>query len=342
MMDKEYYNGFLLLEKYGFSYEEVVKIMDDCSFEKIEDNSLGIILDNSCKYLLDRGYSFNELREMVLLSPRCLIASDSKRQIVEDTFLQLGMTMREFRTISIKCTNIYSYSKERIDSYINFFRDLGFDNKEIIKVFKYVIFIFRSSISKLKKLCEDMKNIGFTDEDIYVIAKGNPTFWTHNINKIEDIINTFSFLGFSFEQIIIILRRSPSLFGYSRDTIVYKFNELINLGLSKEELRYIVCIYPTIINASIDRTKEIIEFFKGLGLYECLLEDPRNFFMQGLETSYARYCFYIDKNKVVDKESYIKLFLGWKKFEKLYGIGKDELLERYPYNKYCISKYKKK
>ena len=333
MKEIEYLNGSLLLQKYGFTYEEIVKIIDTCSFSRVENDSLGIILDNGCKYFINKGYTLNEIRTMVKFYPRCLIVSDGKRKIIEDIFLDLGMTWEEFKKMTIKNSNIYSCSKERVDEYINFFKGIGFNNKEIVKVFKYVMFIFRSSVNNFKKLCNDMKMLGFNDKDIYMIAKSCPSFWTHNISKINNFINTFNGLGFDFDEIKTILRKSPSLIGYGDSTIIYKFNELIGLGFSKEELKNIILEYPTIINIDIERTREIIEFFKGIGLYDSLLEKPKYFFMQGIESSYARYCFYIDKGKEISKNSYIKLFCGWKRFERLYGIGIEELIKTSPYSK---------
>ena len=340
MDKKEYLNIYSLLEKYGFSYDEVVKISDDCAFERIDNGTLGVIFDNSCKYLLSKGYSVEDIKNMVLISPRCLIVSDAKRKVIEDTFLELGMTQEDFRIMSIKCGNVFAYSKERIDEYINFFKEIGFSNKDIVKVFKYVMFIFRTTVVKFRMLYEDMLSLGFTKEDIYIIAKGHPAFWTHNINKVENIINTFINLGFSMKQARNILRRSPSLLGYSDSTIINKFNSLLELGFSLEELIFIVSEYPSIINGDIDRTSDIIEFFKSIGLYESLLKNPKSFFMQGLDTSYSRYCYYMDKGKVVDAENYSKLFYGSKKFEKYYGFSKEDLLLKYPYDRDKVIKKK--
>jgi hypothetical protein len=109
MKKDDYLKSYLLLRKYDLSYEEVVKIMDECSFYRVEDNSLITILDNGFKYLLDKGYSLGEIKKMVNLYSRCLITSDNKRKKIEDAFLELGMTFDEFKSMSIKCGNIYAY-----------------------------------------------------------------------------------------------------------------------------------------------------------------------------------------------------------------------------------------
>lgn len=53
--------------------------------------------------------------------------------------------------------------------------------------------------------------------------------------------------------------------------------------------------------------------------------------MQSINLSYARYQFLKEKGIEIDESNYLKLFVNQSRFEKQYGITKEELLERYPY-----------
>ena len=54
--------------------------------------------------------------------------------------------------------------------------------------------------------------------------------------------------------------------------------------------------------------------------------------MQSTKLSYARYMFYKEKGITITEENYRKLFVGQKQFEKSYGMTKEELIKKYPYN----------
>ena len=54
--------------------------------------------------------------------------------------------------------------------------------------------------------------------------------------------------------------------------------------------------------------------------------------MQSTKLSYARYMFYKEKGITITEENYRKLFVNQKQFEKSYGMTKEELIKKYPYN----------
>ena len=59
--------------------------------------------------------------------------------------------------------------------------------------------------------------------------------------------------------------------------------------------------------------------------------------MQSTKLSYARYMFFKEKGIVIDETSYRKLFVGQKRFEKKYGVTKNEILQKYPYEEWQAS-----
>ena len=56
--------------------------------------------------------------------------------------------------------------------------------------------------------------------------------------------------------------------------------------------------------------------------------------MQSVNLSYARYMFFEEKQIKVSMDNYIILFVGNRQFENQYGITKEELIEKYDYEKY--------
>lgn len=323
-----------LLSNYGYSLMDIYKVINDKSSFDYDRDKLVLMIGNSYKYLLGKGYTYDEIKRVSLSYPGNLYISDSKRKEIENIFLELGMSFEEFKNFSLKCVNIYAYSSDRIYNYINFFRGLGYDDQYIVKFFKRVPIIFRSSVNNLNKLYNDMIDYSFSKEDVFKIGKNFLSFWTHNFNKIMVVIDIFMSIGFKKMDVIEIIKLSPSLIGYDKNTITGKFDELIKLGFSKKEIMDIVCVYPTIMTSNIDRTKNILEFFTEIGLYNKLLDDPKSFFMQAIESSYAKYCYYIDNNIVINEDTYRRLFLDWKRFCDWYDISKSDLLEKYNYDEY--------
>ena len=64
--------------------------------------------------------------------------------------------------------------------------------------------------------------------------------------------------------------------------------------------------------------------------------------MQSVDLTYARYEFFKEKGIDITIENYIKLFINNKRFEKQYGITKQEILEKYSYDEYIKEKHQKK
>jgi hypothetical protein len=320
-----------MLEKYGFSYEETIRIVNDISFNRIEDEVIEIIVENNINYMVNKNYSSSDIKKIVSMSPRCLTVSDKKRKVIEEILYDIGMTDEQIKKLSIKSGNVFANSMGRVMDFIAFFRNLGYENEIIVKIFLRTLNIFRTSIYKLEKLYDDMLEYGFSRKDICHMGKIYPTFWSHSFNKIKSLLDTFVSIGFSKEKAISILSKSPSLIGYGASTIIDKFNQLIDLGFEKDKLINIVSEYPTLINSDINRTKNIVEFFDSIGLFDCLLAAPKGFFIQGIEVSYARYCFYIENNIEINMKNYRKLFLNQKQFKKAYNISNLELMQKYNY-----------
>lgn len=98
---------------------------------------------------------------------------------------------------------------------------------------------------------------------------------------------------------------------------------------------------PSIYGFNIENIKEKVEFYDSIGMHDLLVVNTKNL-MQSVALSYARYKFYLSLGINISMDNYEKLFISNKVFEKLYGIKKEELLNRYSYEEYIESKEKVK
>lgn len=323
---------YRLLGEYGYTIGEIEKIINDKSAFDYDKSKIGLMIHRSYKYLVAKGYSLEDIKKMSLIYPGNLYVSDMKRQAIEKVFFGIGMRLDEFRCFSLKCANIYACSVERINGYVSFFRNLGYDNKTIVKIFMISPLIFRSSVNKLNKLYNDMIKYTFSKSDVIQIGRSFPSFWSHSFAKVQEITDIFIEFGIDKNKIVGMIKMNPSILGYSVDTIRTKYYRLLCLGIEKNDLNNIILVYPSIINADTDRIEKIMDFFIGLGLANMIVEDPKRIFIQSIESSYARYCYYKDLGIEISEKNYKKLFMGWQEFYKTTGISKEELLEKYKYS----------
>ena len=90
------------------------------------------------------------------------------------------------------------------------------------------------------------------------------------------------------------------------------------------------------MGSSIENIKQKIEFYDSIGLHSLAIVAPKNL-MQSTKLSYARYIFFKEKGIVIDETNYNKLFASQKQFEKQYGVTKNEILQKYPYEEWQAS-----
>lgn len=133
------------------------------------------------------------------------------------------------------------------------------------------------------------------------------------------------------------IRNSYPLINIKDETISMHLKDIftffLECGYTKEEVIKMTKTLPQIYSLSIENMKQKIDFYNLIDMHELAVIDAKNL-MQSINLSYARYSFYIDLGINIDMNNYRKLFMGQKQFEKTYGITKEELLERYDYNKY--------
>ena len=214
------------------------------------------------------------------------------------------------------------------------FLDIGYTNEEfeiIINTYSIANMKPETLAIKVKDIYNFLLSLGYSKEEVIKMTKTLPSIYSLSIEnmkqKIEDIVE----LGYSREEVIKMTKTSPSIYGYSIENMKQKIEDIVELGYSREEVIKMTKSLPSIYSLSIENMKQKIEFYDEIGLHSVAVIDPKQL-MQSTKLSYARYMFYKEKGITITEENYRMLFVGQKKFEKSYGVTKEELIKKYPYN----------
>ena len=185
-------------------------------------------------------------------------------------------------------------------------------------------------------LKEEFIKLGYTEDDYNEIRNSyalinikDETISMH----LKDIFTFFLECGYTKEEVIKITKILPAIYGLSIENMKQKIVDIMDLGYTKEEVIKMTKTLPAIYGLSIENIKQKIDFYNLIGMHELAVVDAK-MLMQSINLSYARYSFYMNLGINVDMNNYRKLFINQKQFEKTYEITKEELLERYDYNKY--------
>jgi hypothetical protein len=89
-------------------------------------------------------------------------------------------------------------------------------------------------------------------------------------------------------------------------------------------------VLPCLYTFSIENISEKVSFYRSIGLGQIPIVKPV-YLMQSVDLSYARYCFYIEKDIEIDMDTCFKLFINQQKFEDTYGLSNLDLINRYNY-----------
>ena len=185
----------------------------------------------------------------------------------------------------------------------------------------------------LKDIFTFFLECGYTKEEVIKITKILPAIYGLSIENMKQKIVDIMDLGYTKEEVIKMTKALPQIYGLSIENMKQKIADVMDLGYTKEEVIKMTKTLPQIYSLSIENMKQKIDFYNLIDMHELAVIDAKNL-MQSINLSYARYSFYIDLGINIDMNNYRKLFMGQKQFEKTYGITKEELLERYDYNKY--------
>lgn len=156
---------------------------------------------------------------------------------------------------------------------------------------------------------------------------------------MEELKKLFLELGYSEKEYVKIVNTYP-IKNMKPETLIRRVKDnydfLISLGYSKKEIIKMTKRVSAIYGYSIENIKQKIEFYDFIGLHSLAVIDSKKL-MQSTKLSYARYMFFKEKGIVIDETNYNKLFAGQKRFEKQYGLTKNEMLQKYPYEEWQAS-----
>ena len=227
--------------------------------------------------------------------------------------------------------------KKKIEEINMYMEKLGYSKEEVIKMTKSLPSIYNLSIDNIKQKIEDMEKLGYSKAEVIKMTKSMPSIYSYSIDTLKQKIEDMEKLGYSRAEVIKMTKSQPAIYSYSIDNIKQKIEDMKKLGYSKAEVIKMTKSLPTIYSLSIDNIKQKIDFYDSIGLHELAINDTKQL-MQSVSLSYARYMFYKEKDIEITDKSYKKLFISQKRFEKAYGITKEELLEKYDYQAYIQQK----
>ena len=164
------------------------------------------------------------------------------------------------------------------------------------------------------------------------MIKKMPTILCISMDNIISKINNLIELGFSQKDIINIIKSFPSILGLTIENIKNKIDNITKLGYSYNETLFIIKNLPSIFGYTLENIKGKIEFYNLIGLHDLFIKYPKKL-MMSIELVYARYMFYKDMGINIDMNNYSKLYHSNKQFYNRFGITKEELINKYPYEK---------
>ena len=282
------------------------------------------------------GYTEDDYNEIRNSYPLINIKDETISIHLKDIFtffLECGYTKEEVIKITKILPAIYGLSIENMKQKIVDIMDLGYTKEEVIKMTKILPAIYGLSIENMKQKIVDIMELGYTKEEVIKMTKTLPQIYSLSIENMKQKIADIMDLGYTKEEVIKMTKTLPTLYGLSIENMKQKIVDIMDLGYTKEEVIKMTKTLPAIYSLSIENIKQKIDFYNLIGMHELAVIDAKNL-MQSTNLSYARYSFYIDLGINIDMNNYRKLFINQKQFEKTYGITKEELLERYDYNKY--------
>ena len=219
------------------------------------------------------------------------------------------------------------------------FLKLGYNENEYVEIVNtYSIIDMKAEtlLKKIKEIYDFLISLGYSKEEVIKMTKSLPQIYGLSIENINQKIEDMEELGYSREEIIKMTKSLPFIYGLRIENIKQKIEDMEELGYSREEVIKMTKSLPFIYGFSIENIKQKIEFYDSIGLHSLAIVAPKNL-MQSTKLSYARYMFFKEKGIVIDETNYRKLFVGQKQFEKQYGLTKNEILQKYPYEEWQAS-----
>ena len=265
------------------------------------------------------------------------IQLDSKNEFI------MNFKKSELVTIISKYPRILTYSTTLLNQKLTSLFELGFDPNRIRKMILMSPPLLSLGKERYKKVIENFESLKYSKEDALKILGNMPTLFNLDKSRIDKNIENMEKYGYTNETYRKMTVSHASLLNLTNRRMNSKLKGLEKLGFSKDEIIYMTSVAPNLITSSVEMTKEKIEYLRYIGFGELLKRKP-TILITGVATVYARYEFF--KNHVppikIDETHHSNLFIDWKRFEKRFGITKQDLLKKYDYNLFKENKKKER
>lgn len=237
-------------------------------------------------------------------------------------FKELGYTEKDIIFMMERNTNLLLRDKQSILKTIKYYSEY-IDLKAVLKMIKTNSNIINYKLEMIEKKKTNFIHLGYAESEFFKLLTKFPQLLDLEPSNIDNKINTYIKIGFTKEDIKQMSLILPSIFGYSIDNIYSKIIDIMNLGFSKEETINILKKTPQLFGYSIENIKAKVEYLYSINLKHLIVKDS-NILIPSKDTTNARYNYLTEINSFAPKELYKKN----KDFEKKYKITKEELIKR--------------
>jgi DNA-binding transcriptional regulator YhcF (GntR family) len=221
----------------------------------------------------------------------------------------------------------------RFNQLNDYLHQLGYTNKEIIKMLKSEPSLYNYSVETLKQKIDDMMSLGYTKKALIKMIKSYPTLCTLSKATINQKNENMMSLGYTKEEVMKITSMYSPLFSLNIDSMRQKIIDIMSLGYTKEEVIEMTKALPSLYGLNIENIRQKVEFYDEIDIHQYAVSNPTNF-IQGVALSYAKYNFYLSRGINITINNCRKLFINCSEFKRSYGISKEELLEKYNYSEH--------
>jgi len=337
------------MERY-FTKEEVNKIIEYervCNYRK---EYLDIKVKDFFDYFIEKNIEKNSIKRIILTYPRILTMSlDSikeKYDSIEKIF------DKNTNKIIVLNSRILSHSNDFIENRMNYFKELGFKDNNIIKIF---LKFYNNITISTKNIDINMRYLEskITDKTkLIAIIKKTPSLLSFSIETLKEKFNWFYQKGYTEEQTIKIICKAKTILtrefvqNNNSDSNVEKKYKYLHeeLKYTKEQIINITYLYPEYYTQSLDTIKERIKNLLRLGFDDNAVKTLFYKFPQIISfkesTMKKKYNYYLNLDMLeifAKSPKYLMQSLDVTEARYTYLINKGLQINKYNYKKLFIS-----
>jgi hypothetical protein len=308
------------LEVYGFKVSVIRSVV------RFYSSFLSTSVQNTnsiFRHLEDYGFTKVQIIKMVKYRPLFLSSSLGQINDCLKSMEAYGFTPEAIRGVVESNPLILGYySIERITALLQRLEDYGFSRCNIRKICGAVSVILSFKVEELNRLLIKYESLGFTSIEVRGMAERFPRILKNKVEQIDELMKRLGDYGFTPSEIIKMIEDFPRLLKIK----VKSFNEFVarfhgGLELADYEIRKMLKSAPSILKCTADRLTALLTIFEEVG-YD-FREKPQHFMfspklLRGRIIVLRRNLGCVPHNK---------LFTENTKFEKRFGISRDELIE---------------